>query len=116
MIGHSLGAHIVGIAGKHLRTILNITVAIIFGLDPARPGFDLTQRDRYIHRGDGDLVYIIHTGMGGYGLSERIGDVDVYPNGGRDQPGCRPTAVVQTIQALFLGGKLGLEFFCLRIS
>lgn len=111
MIGHSLGAHIVGIAGKHLMVYLSRTVAIIFGLDPARPGFDLSQRDRYLHRGDGDLVIIIHTGMGGYGLSERIGDVDVYPNGGRDQPGCRPLPIVQIIQAMFLGGKLRVGIF-----
>lgn len=39
---------------------------------------------------DGQLVEIIHTNDGYYGLAENVGHLDFYVNGGgRSQPGCR---------------------------
>lgn len=95
LIGHSLGAHVAGIAGKILRELLGQTVAIVIGLDPAKPRFDLSDHQQHIWRGDGDLVYIIHTGGDGFGIMEPLGDVDVYPNGGKAQPGCSTVVLLQ---------------------
>jgi hypothetical protein len=37
--GHSLGAHIAGLAGKQLRAGANGALNVIWGLDPAAPLF-----------------------------------------------------------------------------
>ncbi|CAK1544568.1 unnamed protein product [Leptosia nina] len=85
LVGFSLGAHIVGNAA---RTVGG-RVERITGLDPAGPGW---HRNSYaLNRNDGVYVEAIHTDGGILGIFEPIGDVDFYPNGGRNpQPGCFP--------------------------
>ena len=65
LIGHSLGAHLMGYVGKELKGIGRIT-----GTDPAGPGFDFP-RDWYDHynitdvhltKEDALFVDVIHTG------------------------------------------------------
>ncbi|XP_038067060.1 pancreatic lipase-related protein 2-like [Patiria miniata] len=89
LIGHSLGAHAAGYAGKHLRNIGRIT-----GLDAAGPGFENTDAGCRLDRSDAKFVDVIHTSAnrlleGGAGIEQKIGHVDFYPNGGRSQPGCK---------------------------
>lgn len=85
LIGHSLGAHIVGITGKKMQ---NHTLPKIVGLDPASPLFNLDELDRRLAKGDARYVEIIHSNAGILGLADPLGNASFYPNGGRSQPGC----------------------------
>lgn len=84
-LGHSLGAHVVGIAGKNVRTG---RVPKIVGLDPANPLFNYREPATRIAVGDALTVETIHTNAGTLGFSAPLGDATFYPNGGRSQPGC----------------------------
>lgn len=86
LIGHSLGAHITGVAGKRTKEKVNT----IFGVDPAGPLFYHAPNSKKIGAGDGKYVEIIHTNGDNLGLGyfEKLGDADFYVNGGKKQPGC----------------------------
>jgi len=89
IIGHSLGAHLVGYIGKHSQT----KIERILGLDPAKPGFDPGRSSRRLSKGDAAFVEIIHTNSGSVAsgcisISKAIGDADFYANDGKHQPGC----------------------------
>ncbi|XP_061719965.1 pancreatic triacylglycerol lipase-like [Cydia pomonella] len=86
LIGFSLGAHLVGNAGRELGgQVIRVT-----GLDPAGPLWNLS-RDR-LQPTDGGYVEAIHTDggytVGGLGIGSAIADADFFPNGGISQPGC----------------------------
>ncbi|RVE49664.1 hypothetical protein evm_005721 [Chilo suppressalis] len=91
LVGHSLGAHIMGYAGKRAREN-GYVVSRITGLDPARALFEGSLAlgsglDRTCAR----FVDIIHSDPGGYGTSAATGTVDFWPNyagSGTTQPGC----------------------------
>ncbi|KAM9324595.1 pancreatic lipase-related protein 2-like [Gastrophryne carolinensis] len=92
LIGHSLGAQVAGEAGKRLPGLGRISA-----LDAAGPYFDDTPPEVRLGFADASFVDAIHTdtssfignlGFGGYGMSEPIGHVDFYPNGGEQMPGC----------------------------
>ncbi|XP_044732684.1 phospholipase A1 VesT1.02-like [Chrysoperla carnea] len=89
IIGHSLGAHTAGIAGKHIKSgqLKRIT-----GLDPAWPLYeDLRPQtaEWRLTKDDALFVDVIHTAGGVLGFLFPIGDNDYYPNGGiNPQPGC----------------------------
>ncbi|VVC95499.1 unnamed protein product [Leptidea sinapis] len=83
LIGFSLGAHVIGNAG---RTIGG-RAGRLTGLDPAGPQWG--RNSNAINRNDGVYVENIHTDGGLLGIFDPVGDVDFYPNGGRNrQPGC----------------------------
>ncbi|XP_050427496.1 lipase member H-B-like [Adelges cooleyi] len=84
LIGHSLGAHICGFAGKKL----NNGLPRITGLDPAKPLYAKSGPDDRISDTDAVLVDIIHTGTKRLGLCQPLGQIDFYPNGGEAQPNC----------------------------
>ncbi|XP_018395552.1 PREDICTED: lipase member H-like [Cyphomyrmex costatus] len=96
IIGHSLGAHIAGYAGKcNAFKIPRIT-----GLDPANPLFYLP--GCYLTSKDAEWLDVIHTDKGGYGTPTSMGTADYYVNGGtRPQPGCQ-----------FLGVPLSNDDLC----
>ncbi|XP_056388249.1 pancreatic triacylglycerol lipase-like [Hyla sarda] len=92
LIGHSLGAQVAGEAGKRRPGIARIT-----GLDPAGPYFQNTPPEVRLNPSDAVFVDVIHTdgssiilnlGLGGFGTSQLVGDLDFFPNGGTQQPGC----------------------------
>ncbi|XP_037922170.1 pancreatic lipase-related protein 2-like isoform X2 [Hermetia illucens] len=88
LIGHSLGAHIAGVAGNHISPELYNT---IFALDPARPGFEGMALERKIDRNDAWYVESIQTNtfLFGVGMVEPVGDAAFYPNHlDPIQPGC----------------------------
>ncbi|XP_075974634.1 lipase member I-like [Anticarsia gemmatalis] len=91
LVGHSLGAHIMGIAGKRVRDHGRV-VARITGLDPARALFEgVLALQSGLDRTCARFVDIIHTDPGGYGMSTAAGTVDIWPNFARNggtQPGC----------------------------
>ncbi|XP_066283058.1 lipase member H-like [Branchiostoma lanceolatum] len=86
IIGHSLGAHAAGFAGK--ATQPGLTVARISGLDPAGPGFRRARARDRLDRGDAMFVDVIHTDILVLGKRKPVGHVDFYPNEGWLQPGC----------------------------
>lgn len=89
LIGHSLGAHIVGSAGRHFSNITNRKIHRITGLDPANPCFNSESILTGLHRGDAKFVLVIHSNPGGLGKRDSMGDVDFYPNGFEPlPPGC----------------------------
>lgn len=98
LIGHSLGAHMSGYVGYTLQTAFNLTLGRITGLDPAEPHFAKAQRPVRLDRSAAKYVDVVHTDAsqfirGGLGMTERIGHVDYYPNGGTNQPGCGKSVV-----------------------
>ncbi|XP_024936070.1 phospholipase A1-like [Cephus cinctus] len=84
LVGHSLGAHIVGLAGYYSSN----QIGHIVGLDPALPLFYTSRAGSRIAKGDAKHVQIIHTNAGVLGYYSAIGDSDFYPNGGGSQRGC----------------------------
>ncbi|KFM59677.1 Pancreatic lipase-related protein 2, partial [Stegodyphus mimosarum] len=93
VIGHSLGAHVAGYAGKWFKNNSTEKVGRITGLDPAGPRFNRVDPIVRIDREDATFVDIIHTNYApnrfeGLGIKEAIGHFDFYPSGGEDQPGC----------------------------
>ncbi|XP_063241618.1 inactive pancreatic lipase-related protein 1-like [Bacillus rossius redtenbacheri] len=87
LVGHSLGAHVVGYAGQALRPD---KVARVTGLDPALPLFQYWAgpEDR-LDQGDAEFVDVIHTCSNVLGYGSPVGHADFYPNGGSTfQPGC----------------------------
>lgn len=80
-----------------LLTIITTTAtaAIFTGLDPASPLFRqmLSASLTSLGADDAKFVDVVHTDGAriwseGFGLFNPIGDVDYFPNGGLDQPGC----------------------------
>ncbi|XP_045485484.1 phospholipase A1 VesT1.02-like [Pieris rapae] len=94
LIGHSLGAHLVGHAGKRTQQkgtqLLRIT-----GLDPAGPLFtDPIDLVRGLESIDAFFVDVLHTDPQHLGTSESIGDVDIWANCDLEyQPGCSESKV-----------------------
>ncbi|XP_071953357.1 pancreatic triacylglycerol lipase-like [Antedon mediterranea] len=86
IIGHSLGAHVAGYAGEAQPGIGRIT-----GSDAAGPGFAAFGPECRLDTTDADFVDAIHTDgeLLGLGMHRAYAHMDFYPNGGKDQPGCR---------------------------
>lgn len=87
MIGVSLGAHIAGFVGK----MFNGQLGRITGLDPAGPLFNGKPPEDRLDPGDAQFVDVIHSDTDALGYKEPLGNIDFYPNGGLDQPGCPQT-------------------------
>ncbi|XP_043267034.1 inactive pancreatic lipase-related protein 1-like [Venturia canescens] len=84
LVGHSLGAHVMGLAGYYSKGTINYVV----GLDPALPLFYFADEGHRISNKDANHVQIIHTNAGLLGYMSAIGHSDFYPNGGSMQLGC----------------------------
>ncbi|XP_051862817.1 LOW QUALITY PROTEIN: phospholipase A1-like [Drosophila albomicans] len=85
VIGHSLGAHVSGYAGK---TVGEGRIHTIIGLDPALPLFSYNKPNKRLSSGDAHYVESIQTNGGKLGFLKPIGKGAFYPNGGKKQPGC----------------------------
>lgn len=89
LIGHSLGAHIVGAIGRYYNGLTSTLLPRITGLDPASPCFNEGENLNSLSRGDAVFVDIIHSNSGVLGKKEPVGDADFYPNGVNPlPPGC----------------------------
>eukprot|EP00112_Aurelia_sp_Birch-Aquarium-sp1_P022973 Seg667.5 transcript_id=Seg667.5/GoldUCD/mRNA.D3Y31 product="Pancreatic lipase-related protein 2" protein_id=Seg667.5/GoldUCD/D3Y31 len=92
VIGSGLGAQLASYAGRNIVRI-NGTIARITGLDAAALHFQNEHIDVRLDPTDASFVDVIHTdsktfAIAGYGLSEAVGHIDFYPNGGYMQRGC----------------------------
>ena len=103
-MGHSLGAHSCGMAGKILFAGVTLTASTgvkkkldkIIALDPAGPTFDRQLKKTTLKvnwrlmKTDAVFVYGLHTAAQGNlfnpGSMTPVGHLDVYPNQGKDQP------------------------------
>nr|API65148.1 lipase [Culex pipiens pallens] len=85
IVGHSLGGHTAGIAGKR---VTRGRLHTIFALDPALPLFSIDAPNERVAPTDAQYVEVIHTNAGLLGFDLPIGQASFYPNGGRTQPGC----------------------------
>ncbi|XP_015123706.1 pancreatic lipase-related protein 2 [Diachasma alloeum] len=89
LLGHSLGAHIMGYVGKSISGIRRITA-----LDPAQPGFEGKNPLIRLNGSDAQFVDVIHTDgrpflpLLGLGYTSGVGNVDFFVNGGKFQPNC----------------------------
>lgn len=83
-IGHSLGGHVAGFAGKYLQGRLGS----VMSLDPAGPLFNINNPDGRTDATDALYVETVLTNAGLLGFDEPIGHSTFYPNWGRRQPGC----------------------------
>ncbi|XP_005387964.1 PREDICTED: pancreatic triacylglycerol lipase-like [Chinchilla lanigera] len=99
VIGHSLGSHAAGEAGK--RT--DGAIGRITGLDPAEPYFQDTPEEVRLDPSDAQFVDVIHTDAGpmipnlGLGMSQTVGHLDFFPNGGVEMPGCQKNIISQIV-------------------
>ncbi|GFR66356.1 pancreatic lipase-related protein [Elysia marginata] len=93
LVGHSLGAHVSGTAGKEIERLTGAKLGRITGLDPAGPSFESYSANVRLDKSDASFVDVIHTDAeglisSGFGIRTSIGHVDFWPNGGEHQPGC----------------------------
>ncbi|KAM6184544.1 pancreatic triacylglycerol lipase [Rhynchocyon petersi] len=99
IIGHSLGAHAAAEAGRRF----NGTLGRITGLDPAEPCFEGTPELVRLDPSDAMFVDVIHTDAApvipnmGFGMSQTVGHLDFFPNGGKQMPGCQKNILSQIV-------------------
>jgi len=89
LIGHSLGAHVAGFAGKRIRPL---KLGRITALDAAGPCFGKLFSNSPTDRLSPDDAYevdVYHYDDVFLGLPGQHGHWDVYVNGGSSQPGCK---------------------------
>ncbi|XP_011178449.2 phospholipase A1 [Zeugodacus cucurbitae] len=89
LVGHSLGAHIMGNAGRTFTKLTGLKIPRITGLDPAKPCFFKNDTLNSLKTGDAEFVDIIHTNIGILAKKKPLGDIDFYPGGANSlPPGC----------------------------
>ncbi|KAL6434604.1 hypothetical protein ACFW04_006158 [Cataglyphis niger] len=85
-IGHSLGAHVAAFAAKNIQNSNLGTISLLIGLDPAGPLFKYNKCKDKLCITDAKHLIVFHTSI--LGLGEPIGQVDLWFNGGKEQPDC----------------------------
>ena len=99
LIGHSLGGQVSGVAGGQYQSNTGKSIARIFALDPAGPGFEPTPvlgdkpLDERLDAGDAVRVVALHT-TSILGYDDPLADLDLYVN---------PDTPFQPGQANFIG-------------
>lgn len=74
LVGHSLGAHVAGVAAKRMNSTEKI--GTIIGLDPASVGFKFDEKDKRLAQSDANYVQVIHTDGTKFGMPEPMGHGD----------------------------------------
>lgn len=91
VIGHSLGAHVAGFAGKYIQE-KGMVLPWVTGLDPAAILFYPILPERRLSDTDGICVETLHTTEIPVGYPCQLGKVSYFINGGKSQPGCEQSA------------------------
>ncbi|XP_017490948.1 PREDICTED: vitellogenin-1-like, partial [Rhagoletis zephyria] len=81
LMGHSLGAQIVGEAARHFKNLTGKQIPHVTGFDPAGPCFNYGETLTTLSAGDAGYVDIIHTNPGIAGQSGATGDSDFFVGG-----------------------------------
>ncbi|XP_039208152.1 pancreatic lipase-related protein 2-like isoform X1 [Crotalus tigris] len=111
LIGHSLGAHTAGEAGRRLQYVSKKSPGIgrISGLDPAAIGFEGFPEMVRLDPSDAGFVDVIHSNGArfplGLGMFNATGDMDFYPNGGKFMVGCNAREQDQKQEEIRLVGN-----------
>ncbi|XP_043841868.1 inactive pancreatic lipase-related protein 1-like [Dromiciops gliroides] len=98
IIGHSIGAHAAGEAGRRTPGLSRIT-----GLDPTESSFEGASEEVRLDPSDALFVDVIHTDSAplipnmGFGTTQLVGHLDFFPNGGKEMPGCKKNVLSQII-------------------
>lgn len=99
LVGHSLGAHLMGYAAAAFNETTGLQVGRITALDPAGPYFTNTLPEVRLDPTDASFVDVIHTDIptnpwdiNRLGYADPLGHLDFYPNGGHQQAGCQGSA------------------------
>ncbi|XP_013144360.1 PREDICTED: pancreatic triacylglycerol lipase-like [Papilio polytes] len=87
LIGHSLGAHVMGSAGFQLKTN-GYVAGRLTALDASRPFFEVPHLLEGFSANDAAFVDVIHTNVDFLGITNPRGHADFYPNGGYMQEPC----------------------------
>ncbi|KAG9466636.1 hypothetical protein GDO78_016339, partial [Eleutherodactylus coqui] len=88
---------VVGAEVAYFISILSV------GLDPAEPYFQETPIEVRLDPSDASFVDVIHTDAApmipnlGFGMSQLVGHLDFFPNGGEEMPGCQKNALSQIV-------------------
>ncbi|XP_077310063.1 pancreatic lipase-related protein 2-like [Lithobates pipiens] len=121
LIGHSLGSHVAGEAGKRQRGIGRIS-----GLDAAGPYFEYTPPEVRLDPTDAVFVDAIHTDGSldafhlGFGMKQTVGNVDFFPNGGIKMPSCEKiyfrledieSVTEDLYEKIFCNHQMSFQFF-----
>lgn len=86
LVGHSLGAQMLGMASRRFRNKANVTIPRITGLDPASPCFPFP--DKALNLNDADYVDITHTSILSY-RDNTTAHAEFFVNNRKGkQPGC----------------------------
>jgi len=120
LVGHSLGAHLVGKAARVIHARTGSAVRRVTGLDPAGPRFEAGEllpalpdlAVNILSRQSAVLVDVIHTDGGlepcalcpfpRLGALQELGHMDFYPSGGAaHQPGCKHADRFNPLNSLF---------------
>ncbi|XP_022917410.1 pancreatic triacylglycerol lipase-like [Onthophagus taurus] len=86
IIGHSMGAHVAGYAGRKVISTTNSRIARITSLDGA--GTSILIGKTPLSSSDADFVDCIHTSY-----KDKFGSVSFFVNGAEDQPGCSSLSI-----------------------
>ncbi|XP_037028513.1 phospholipase A1 VesT1.02-like [Bradysia coprophila] len=90
--GHSLGAHVSGLAGQTIYESTKTKISTIYGLDAAAPTFyfkiPLIAKSNFsLSTDNANFVQVLHT-TSALGTSKNIGHADFIANGGNVQGAC----------------------------
>uniref|UniRef100_A0A8C6DXA4 Triacylglycerol lipase n=1 Tax=Moschus moschiferus TaxID=68415 RepID=A0A8C6DXA4_MOSMO len=98
LIGHSLGAHVAGEAGRKTPGLGRIT-----GLDPVQANFEGTPEEVRHDPSDAGFVDVIHTDVAAlipftdFGVKQQVGHLDFFPNGREEMSRFRKNALFQIV-------------------
>ncbi|EDV46203.1 vitellogenin-2 [Drosophila erecta] len=81
LIGSGPAAHVAGVAGRQFTRQTGHKLRRITALDPTKIYGKPEERLTGLARGDADFVDAIHTSAYGMGTSQRLANVDFFPNG-----------------------------------
>ncbi|XP_060658487.1 phospholipase A1 2 [Drosophila nasuta] len=89
LVGFAEGAHLAGAVAEQVQQLLGEQFSHIIALDPTGDSVELAHQ---LSAQDAAYVEVLHTNGNGLGTMTQLGDVDYYPNGGEEQPGCSSDA------------------------
>ncbi|XP_041978264.1 pancreatic triacylglycerol lipase-like [Aricia agestis] len=88
LLGHSLGAHMIGYAAETYTDRTGETISRLTGIDPAGPCFSNDFIENQLRKGLADYVEVYHCNAGGLGSTSVLADTDFFINNGRVQREC----------------------------
>lgn len=105
LVGHSLGCHTAGFAGKKLT---DPKLRMILASEPAGPAFNRVSNSERLSPTDADLVLTVQTNQGssflqGSGVKDPLGHYSFLVNDASAQPGCQ---VINRMGNLFTDGLI----------